>query len=284
MPCLGSFNVKWLDALAASELSVKRKARGFKRVMEHSQSLILECGSQVEQDVAATNQVQVRNGRILGQIVPREDTQLSQVFVDPITAVGLGEKAFQTRCGHAGDGSLRVDAGARMLDGELPNIGPKYLDRLLYPPAVPAPRQGAWRSNRLLLRWNIPATQIRSGCLRRLRRKFARIHFRKASKTFRIAEETRKRNKDLIGQGFRILRGCAAGAWAYCARSRNFLQSHLPENAANDRGLLVVAEVDPGGSPKDLENIIEILGCVPSLLGPVRVAAEASQFERNARR
>ena len=43
--------------------------------MEHSQSLILERGSQIGQDVAATDQVQVRKRRVPGQIVPREDTQ-----------------------------------------------------------------------------------------------------------------------------------------------------------------------------------------------------------------
>jgi len=74
--------------------------------------IVLLHASQVDQQVAATDHIQLRKRRIVDQIVPGEDAHLTQVPVDLVAAFDLGEIAVQTFTGQIRRYVLGVPAAA----------------------------------------------------------------------------------------------------------------------------------------------------------------------------
>ena len=60
-------------SLMDSEVPRKEKAAGLERILENRQHSLLQCGTHIDQHVPATDQIEPRKGRILGEIVPREN-------------------------------------------------------------------------------------------------------------------------------------------------------------------------------------------------------------------
>ena len=56
--------------------------------MEQREDVLLHA-SQIDQDVATTDQVQLRKRRIVDQVVPREDAHLPQMLAHPVAVFDL---------------------------------------------------------------------------------------------------------------------------------------------------------------------------------------------------
>ena len=96
--------------------------------MEQREDVLLHA-SQVDQDVAATDQVQLRKRRIVDQVMPGKDAHLAQVLVDLVAAFDLREIAVQALMGKVRRNVLEVPAGAGLFDCRLADIGSEDLHR-----------------------------------------------------------------------------------------------------------------------------------------------------------
>src|SRR5689334_23923269 len=73
----------------------KQESVWFERVMKSGHRLLLQTRLEIDQQVAATDQVHPREWRIADHILPREYDALAQWFDDAIAALLLDEKAAQ---------------------------------------------------------------------------------------------------------------------------------------------------------------------------------------------
>ncbi len=73
------------DALRFAE---EQEGTRVERVVEHRQQARLQLALEVDQDVAATDQIEAQEGRVLHQILAREDHRIAQALVD-LVAVAM---------------------------------------------------------------------------------------------------------------------------------------------------------------------------------------------------
>ena len=80
------------NGLGSSE---DEKAGCVERVMERSQDALLQRGCEIDQHVAAADDVEVGKRRIGGHVLPREDAGVTERPVDPVDVILALEKASQ---------------------------------------------------------------------------------------------------------------------------------------------------------------------------------------------
>ena len=68
--------------------------------MEQREDFLLNLGAQIDEKVAAADQVEARERRIGDQIMDGEDDRRSQLARHPIALIFLGEEAGQPRRRH----------------------------------------------------------------------------------------------------------------------------------------------------------------------------------------
>src|SRR6266849_7464199 len=73
----------------------KQKSLGLECVMENGKRLFLQTGLEINQQVAATDEVHARERRVSDEILPGEDDHLPQRLDDPVAAFLLDKKASQ---------------------------------------------------------------------------------------------------------------------------------------------------------------------------------------------
>jgi hypothetical protein len=84
--------------------------------VQHRQDALLQCGLHVDQQVAATDEVDARERRVREHVVPREDAAVADRLADPIAAFRLDEEPVQALLRHDLGDVLRVEAGTGRLD------------------------------------------------------------------------------------------------------------------------------------------------------------------------
>ena len=86
------------------------------RVMENGQQPPLQFRVEIDQQVPADHQIELREGRILDDVLRGKDQRLPDLFADVVGVVLVGEVAFQPLLGDVGRDARRVDAGPGGLD------------------------------------------------------------------------------------------------------------------------------------------------------------------------
>ena len=94
-------------------------------------AMIRFCSSatEVDEDVAAAHEVELGERRIARQVVADEDAQLAHGLADAVAAIDLGEEAPPPLVADVAQRAVGVDAGARLLDRLLADVGAEDLDR-----------------------------------------------------------------------------------------------------------------------------------------------------------
>ncbi len=113
------------DALAAPE---HEEAGPVQTVVEGGHHALLQRVPEIDEHVAAAHQIQAREGRVAGEIVPDEDAQLADQLVDPVPVVELDEVLVPDLLAQVVDGGVRKDAGARPLYRSLAHVRAEDLD------------------------------------------------------------------------------------------------------------------------------------------------------------
>src|SRR5205814_10478833 len=89
-------------------ISQQQIAGGIQCVMKHRKHPLLERGSQINQYVSATDQIQLRERRIAGHVLLGEDAEIADVLADLISAVGLDEETLEPPGGYVGRDVWRI--------------------------------------------------------------------------------------------------------------------------------------------------------------------------------
>src|SRR5277367_4492361 len=82
------------DRLGSSQ---KQKAIRFEGIVEDRDHAVLQLRAQIDQDVAAANKVQPREGRILKNILFREHASFADVFSNLVSAIEFHKESLQAR-------------------------------------------------------------------------------------------------------------------------------------------------------------------------------------------
>ena len=85
-------SVALIDLLRATE---EKKAAGPQGKVKNIEGAMLRVGFQVDEQIAANDQIEPGKGRIAQHVMGREEDQFTDVFFHPISAVVLGKKAAQ---------------------------------------------------------------------------------------------------------------------------------------------------------------------------------------------
>ena len=96
--------------------------------MQGRPDFALQYGAKVDQHVAATDEVEPGERRILGQVVPGENAYVTDDFSDLVAAFRSGEEPGQLLRRDMGQGGARVDAGAGFFDCRFADIGGENLE------------------------------------------------------------------------------------------------------------------------------------------------------------
>ncbi len=139
----------------------EEKTARVQRVVEQGNELLLQVPAHIDQEVAATDQVELGERRVFDHVLLGKDQHVADAFVDAIgAAAGLGrEKPRQPLRRDVGGDAGRIEAGAGRGNRLAVNVGGEdlHLETLLHAP--PGARRAGWRWNRLPRRWSIPATR-----------------------------------------------------------------------------------------------------------------------------
>ncbi len=100
-------------------------------IVEERQDLLLQRRLQVDEQVAAADQVDLGEGRIGQHVVPGEHAHVADRLADAVAAVHLREEAPQALRRDVVQDVLRVDARAGLVDDRSVQVGGEDLDREL---------------------------------------------------------------------------------------------------------------------------------------------------------
>ena len=114
------------QALGSAE---HQKTAGFERIVQSRDHPLLQHRAQVDQQIAATDQVQVGERRIFGHILLGKDAHLPYRFDNLISPVDSHEEPPQTLRRDAGDQSLGIEAGAGPVERAVADVGGENLER-----------------------------------------------------------------------------------------------------------------------------------------------------------
>ena len=97
--------------------------------MEHLQYFDLRFPIQIDQQIAATDQVEPRERRVAQHVVMREQHVLAQFLLDAVVRGVLREELAHAARRHVGENRIGVQAGARKGDGPFVDVGREDLER-----------------------------------------------------------------------------------------------------------------------------------------------------------
>jgi hypothetical protein len=103
------------------------------RVVEDGHDALLQDRLEVDEHVAAADEIEPRERGIAGEVLPREDAAIADRFVDLPELARLGEEAPQPLGRHVAGDVLDVRAGPRLLQRGLAHVGGEDLERRALP-------------------------------------------------------------------------------------------------------------------------------------------------------
>ena len=78
-----------------SEAPKQQEPAGLERVMKRGDRLLLQARLEIDQEIAATDEVHARERRVGDQVLPREDHHFAQRLADAVAAFLLDEEPPQ---------------------------------------------------------------------------------------------------------------------------------------------------------------------------------------------
>jgi hypothetical protein len=258
------------------------------RVMEDRHQPALERLIEIDEHVPAHDEIELRERRIAGDVLAREDAHVAHRLMDAMGAVGLREEAAQALEGYVRDDVLAVSAGSRDVDGLLADVGGEDLEADVGGDFADVLQDRDRDRVHLLARGTAGDPDPNRGVAVRViddRREDDPLH---RVVGLGIAEEARHRDQDVARERLRL--GLALAEELHVALEvLDLLEHHPPPETPLDRRTLVLGEVDPGGVAQDREDLAELLFGDGELLGPhsrprdaqVRVAAEVDELLRD---
>jgi hypothetical protein len=123
------------DRLGAPQHQKAHRPQG---VVKDGHQLLLQRQAQIDQDVAADDQIQLRKRRVARQVLTGKDAHIAHRFVDPVSPFGLDKEPPQPLGRNIFRNTRWIDAAAGMLDGGVAHVGRENLYRSSDAPLVQA--------------------------------------------------------------------------------------------------------------------------------------------------
>ena len=217
--------------------------------MEQPHQLLLEFRPQVNQHIAAGDEVQPRERRVLDEAVHREEAHLAQLFLHLVRVVLLDEEALQALGGHVLGDAHRVDAAAGGLQRLRVNVGGKHLDvrhhgeRVHVLTQEDGERVGFFPGRAA----GDAHAHLVVGAL--VREQLGDDRPRQGREGLRVAEEVRHSDEQVLEEKLEFV-GVLPEALDVGSHGVELQRLHAALQAAVDRALLVLAKVMAGLAPE----------------------------------
>ncbi len=212
--------------------------------MKRGQRLFLEARLEIDEQVAAADQVHAREWRVADEVLPREYDHFAQRLVDAIAALLLDEESPQPLRRDILREGLRIQPVARLVQERIVQVGGEHLE-LAHPGSfVHRFHERHGYRIRFLARGAAerPDAQRFVAALRKQLGKHLPLEYLEG---LRVAEKTRDADKHIGVERIQFLR-VAAQRLRVAIRRILFLQHHAPGNAALDGRRLVKGKIDAG--------------------------------------
>src|SRR5436305_3627836 len=85
---------------------------------------------QIDEKIATTDEIQIREGRVPRHIVTRKDTVFPDNLIDLVAAVNLGEKTPEPLRGYILFNANRICTLSSPVEGYIADVRYEYLERL----------------------------------------------------------------------------------------------------------------------------------------------------------
>ena len=232
--------------------------------MERAEHALLQPPVEVDQHVAARDQVEPREGRVLEQVVVREQDRLAQLVGDAVAARFLAEKALEPLGRHVSLDGARIEAHPR--DGErlVVDVGGEDLDlrrvRERVERLADQHRDRIGFLARRAARYPDPDRRVSVG----VGDQFGQVVIGERVVRFGVAEEVGDRDQEVLDEGVGFF---AVGAHALEIVGKPVDAQHLHPTAhpAADRRALVVREVIARPRAELDEEAVEHFGLLISV-------------------
>ena len=104
-----------------------------KRVLEHGQHVLLKHGVEIDQEIAATDQVEPGEGRVPSDVVAGENALVPDGFGDLVALFDSGKEAPQPGRAGIGGNTFHIHARAGPLDRRLADVRAENLNGIGHP-------------------------------------------------------------------------------------------------------------------------------------------------------
>ncbi len=191
----------------------EEKAVRVQRVVEQGNELLLQVSAHIDQEVAAADEVEPGEGRILDHVLLGKDQHVADALVDAVgAAAGLGrEEARQPLRRDVGGDAGRIEAGPGRGNGLAVDVGGEDLHLEILFQRLQALLRAGWRWNRPPRRWSSPAPRRGSVESARLAGKELRDDLLlERLEGLRVTEKTGHADQEVAKERFHLLRLSAA--------------------------------------------------------------------------
>ena len=270
------------DAFRRAEL---QEAAGLQRVVEDRDDTLLQRGAEIDQHVAAAHEVEPRERWVPRHVLRCEDADVPDRLADPIAPVCFDEEPSQPVGRHLGLDARGKRPGPGPGDRGGAEVGGEHLDRevaVRLPEKLPqADHERVDLFARGAARDPDPDGLVGGPLLHEAREDAPPESF----EPFRVPEESRHVNEDVVVQGLRFVRRLPE-VLGIRFEVVGLLQEHAAGDPASDARRLVLREIGAGDGAHDTEDGADV---GPFLqLGPagggwqglphVRVATDSRQL------
>ena len=239
--------VDWVEDLPSERdqlaLAQQQKAVAAKRVMEAGQHPLLEGRVEIDEDVAANEQVESGDGRVGDEVVDAEHDRAADVLADAPTRGFLHEPGLEEIGRQRFDLLPRVDAAPREAHGLLVRIGAEDLHFLILEGRSHRRRQQDGDRKRLLASGTSRAPDADLFASAFFREHLGNHLAREQIPRLLIAKEPRDLDQHRREQGLQLA-GVVLDQRKVLRRRPAPPVRHAPLDAAAQRGPLVIAEVE----------------------------------------
>ena len=226
--------------------------------MEDRQDPLLQGQVQVDQHIAATDQIQMGKGRIVGEVVPRKDTQVPDRLADLVMMIDAHEEMAEPFLRHVHLDVVRVNSRPGLLQGGVVDVGGQDLDGDGIGPAAQELQQANGQGVNFLAGGTAghpDAKRVfRGAVLGELRKN----PFAQGFEHLGVPEEVGDADQEILIQGIQLA-GIFAQESQVIVDILEVVQGHAPQDAATDGAALVVGEIDRGSGSQQIHDPIQSL-------------------------
>ena len=244
------------DALRAAEHQAALVGEG---VVQDAQGAPLRRGLQVDQQVAAGDQIDAREGRVLEQVVAREDHQVANRARHLVALLFAREEAPEAHLAELCDAGGAVDAAPRLTDAGVGDVGGEDLTAQIAPSGLEGLGHEDGQRVGLLAGGAArhPQAQGAVDLVLQLDQRLQRP-LDQPRKEGWVAEELgdgdQRVEVELVDLGRRLAQVGDVGRQA-----RELADAHAPLDAALDGGRLVVCQIEPEARLEQREQALHLL-------------------------